>query len=115
MTKFFILFVLFFSINSIYGQTVNKQNTKMEDFSIDYDILIYPNPVINNNFYIKSKQIIKSIELMNVLGRNVKTIHNETGIAYNIHVELDNVDKGMYMLRLTFANKKIIIKRIVLQ
>ncbi len=117
MNKFTILFAafLFFSINSVNAQNSSKQKTELCEFVIDYNVLIYPNPVVNNNFYVKSTEIIKTIEVMNVLGKNIKTIHNETGVAYNIYVELDNVEEGMYMVRVTFTSGKSIIKKIILK
>jgi hypothetical protein len=77
------------------------------------DVLIYPNPVTDNSFSVKSDNIIKTVEVLNVIGQSVKKVTNETGVAYNIIVKMPDSDKGMYMVRITFADNKQMIKKVL--
>jgi len=105
----------FFSIGA-YAQGMSDIQDNISKVHItDYDVLIYPNPVTNNKFYVKSEDIIKSVEVMNVLGQTVKTVNNETNVPYNISVELGDVNEGMYMVKITFDNKKTIIRKIIVK
>ena len=109
---------LFFSVFSAY--TVNAQefseNTKKSvEFISESDVSIYPNPVTNNKFFVKSEKIIKSVEVLNILGQNIKTVYNATNVAYNLIVELGDIKKGMYMVRVTFEKDQSIIRKIILK
>ncbi len=109
---------LFFSVFSAYtvnAQGFSEDTKKSIEFISDSDVSIYPNPVTNNKFFVKSEKIIKSVEVMNILGQNLKTIHNETNVAYNIIVELGELKKGMYMVRVTFKDNQSIIRKIILK
>lgn len=115
-----IIISTFFIFNLVSVYTANAQgfsSNKIEisNLSFDYDVLIYPNPVTDNKFYVKSEKVIKSIEVLNVLGQNIKTVNNETNVAYNIFVELGQVKKGMYMVKITFIDRNSIIRKIIVK
>jgi hypothetical protein len=111
-----IVFVIFFllSINLSFAQKtpyVNNENISL----VSDGILIYPNPVTEKNFYVKSDDTIRVVEVLNMLGQNIKTIYNETGVAYNIFVELNDVKNGIYMVRVVLGNEKVFIRKIILK
>ena len=109
---------LFFSVFSAYtvnAQEFSKDKINSTGFISDSDVSIYPNPVTNNKLFVKSEKVIKSVEVLNILGQNLKTIHNETNVTYNIIVELGELKKGMYMVRVTFKNNQSIIRKIILK
>jgi hypothetical protein len=113
----FIIFLLF-ALFSLQTQAQGMSDTQREFDKVEivnFDVLIYPNPVTDNKFYVKSENIIKSVEVMNVLGQTIKKVNNETKIAYNLSVELGNVKEGMYMVKITFDNKETIIRKIIVK
>lgn len=113
----FIIFLLF-ALFSLQAQAQGMSDTQREFDKVEivnFDVLIYPNPVTDNKFYVKSENIIKSVEVMNVLGQTIKKVNNETKIAYNLNVELGNVKEGMYMVKITFDNKETIIRKIIVK
>ncbi len=114
---FFTAFSLFmlFSFLNVNAQKKYENNSGVNTSVVSSDILIYPNPVKNNKFYVKSETVIKSVEVLNVLGENVKKIYNETNVAYNIFVELGDVQKGMYLVKITLKNGKSVIRKIILK
>ena len=84
-----ILLVLFIIFSGLFAYNVNAQgfSYSKDHFDVifsDYDVLIYPNPVTDNKFYVKSELVIKKVEVMNVLGQNIKTVSNETNIPRNL-------------------------------
>ncbi len=110
----FLLFMLFSFLN-VNAQKKYENNSGVNTSVVSSNILIYPNPVKNNKFYVKSETVIKSVEVLNVLGENIKKIYNETNVAYNIFVELGDVQKGMYLVKITLKNGKSVIRKIILK
>jgi len=119
MKKFtpFIL-SLFFLLSlsyTAYSQGMSYHKAKPSVLIIHANVLIYPNPVTNNKFFVKSEQLIKKVEVLNVLGQNIKTVTNETNIPYNILVEIGNIKKGMYMVQVTFDTGEKLINKIIVK
>jgi len=111
---FFGFLITFFFNHNAHAQGL-KNNDGISVILTDYDVIIYPNPVTDNKFYVKSEKVIKSVEVINVLGQNIKTVNNETDVAYNIHIDIGNVEKGMYMVKITFDDKKTIIRKLIVK
>jgi hypothetical protein len=106
-----LISILSFFAASAYSQDIRtlQQNTA----ACNYDVLIYPNPVTDDNFSVKSDNLIKTVEILNVIGQSVKKITNETGVPYNIIVKMPDCEKGMYMVRIIFADNKSQIKKVL--
>lgn len=119
MKKFVLILislVFILSLNySAMSQGMSFQNKKPIVSIIHSNILIYPNPVTGNKFFVKSEQLIKKVKVLNVLGQNIKTVTNETNVPYNILVELGNVKKGMYMVQVTLDSGEKIINKIIVK
>jgi hypothetical protein len=120
MKKIYLTFItvltaiLMFSLQG-YSQTSNNAVRDNSTFQVDFDALIYPNPVTDNNFYVKSDNVIKKVEVINVIGQIVKTVNNETNLPYNIFVQFNGCEPGMYMVRITSADNKKIIKKVLIK
>ncbi len=117
-TKIFLfLFFVFAGLSAINvnAQGLSNSENYIDNITVDYNVLIYPNPVTDNKFWVKSESVIRSVEVINVLGQNIRTVNNETNVAYNIYVELGNVKEGMYMVKITFNDKKTIIRKIIVK
>ena len=108
-----ILLVLFFTLPS-YSQEYSYEKLEYKAMS-ENEVTIYPNPVINNRFFVKSEKTIKSVEVLNVIGQSFAKVVNTTGIPYNILVKLPDCDKGLYMVKITFKNNTKIIKKILVK
>ncbi|NOZ35962.1 MAG: T9SS type A sorting domain-containing protein [Chlorobi bacterium] len=119
MKKFTILLISVFFILSVsytsYSQGMSYQKKEPVASFIPADILIYPNPVTNNKFFVKSDQLIKKVEVMNILGQNIKTVNNETGVNYNILIKIGNIKKGMYLVQVTLESGEKIINKIIVK
>lgn len=110
---FYFLIVLTFSTLSVYSQEYSTNSS----FNIkEYDATIYPNPVVDEMFYVKSEAVIKRIEVINVIGQTVAKVNNNTKLPYNLVVRLPNCNKGIYMVKILFDNnKKSVIKKILVK
>ncbi len=113
---FLLSFILVLTLSyTAYSQGMSYTKLKPSGSIIHSEVLIYPNPVTNNKFFVKSDKLIKKVEVMNVLGQTIKTVINETNIPYNILVETGNVKKGMYMVQVTLASGEKVINKIIIK
>lgn len=112
ISLFAILSILFFTINS-YAQGYSYEQEEI--IVPEYEVTIYPNPITENKFFVKSETTVKSVEVLNVIGQNIAKVENNTGVPYNILVNLPDCEKGMYMVRITFENSAKIIKKVLVK
>jgi len=82
-----------------------------ECINSDLILSIYPNPSIEN-IHIELNEMIKSIQLINILGQQVyfSMINNH---SFNISTDQLKINKGTYFLKIT-TNTQTITKQIVL-
>ena len=71
-------------------------------------VTIYPNPS-NGQFTVKSNNIITAIEVYNVIGEKVFSIHNPQS-----EIDLSNQTNGIYFMKI-YDERTILIKKIVIQ
>lgn len=77
-------------------------------------VIVYPNPSNNNFFNVSSSEIIKVIELYNVVGQQViQKEGNKT--AKQTTIDTGNLAKGIYTVKVLFANNKTSIVKISIQ
>ena len=123
MKKFILYIFSVFAFNFAIAQDYQKlsntgdlhQNVNNDTSLINKnDASFYPNPVINNKFIVKATNIIKSVEIFNVIGRTIHKQKNKLQREY-MKIELDNCEKGMYLVKITFQDNKSIIKKILVK
>lgn len=77
-------------------------------------VIVYPNPSNTNFFNVSSSETIKVIELYNVVGQQViQKEGNKTD--KQIKIETGNLSKGIYTVKVLFANNKTSIVKISIQ
>lgn len=79
------------------------------------NIMIYPNPVTDMQFYVNADKTVTSVEVLNIIGQTVKTVRNETQVPYNILVQLPNGKKGMYIIRVTTEDNHTYMRKILIK
>lgn len=98
---YFIIF--FFCISFGYGQSV-QTNGEIEGFKI------YPNPVTDGKVYISSTENSpKQIAIYDVLGTEVL----QTKIS-GTELFLDDLDAGVYVLRV-YQNNKVATRKLIIK
>jgi len=77
-------------------------------------IEIYPNPVTEGRLTITASEDILSVQILNIAGKSVFNQDYEPNTT-TVMIEPDNLEKGIYLVRISFANKinhteKIMVK-----
>ncbi|NJO91207.1 MAG: T9SS type A sorting domain-containing protein [Chloroflexia bacterium] len=84
----------------------NKQN----------EALVYPNPLVRGEkFIVKSEAVISKVEVVNVIGKVINRTENNNFNVKEIPVFVGRCEKGMYFVKVTFENKKSIIKKLLVK
>jgi len=98
--KFFAVIAFTFALagNSLFG--VNN-NQKIE---------IYPNPVTENFFKIRSNVEIIEVSIINILGEQV---FKETFFNKKVIINTGSRKKGLYIIQVKTADKQIVNRRIL--
>ncbi len=77
-------------------------------------VIVYPNPSNNGFFNVTSSEAIKVIELYNVVGQMViQKEGNKTD--KRLSIETGNLDKGIYVVKVFFANNKTSVVKTSIQ
>lgn len=96
-----------------YSHIIEQQNKNQEQFDI------YPNPVINNEFFINSENKINSIEVYDIVGNTVFRDNNPSYKSSSTEYEIQlpkTINKGLFILKIVYNNEsKMMLKRIVIQ
>lgn len=80
---------------------------------IGNEINIFPNPS-NGILYVQSTEPITQTEVINIFGQQLHSIVNAYG-QYSTEINLSGKPNGVYFLRITDSDKRVITKRVLLQ
>ena len=75
---------------------------------------IYPNPVISDRFSISSTTPVKEVEIFSVIGQSM---HKEVFTKGQLQIEIGSIqlEKGMYLVKVTTTNKISVVKKILVK
>jgi Secretion system C-terminal sorting domain len=107
---FFILITL-----SAYSQSTQLDFTMQFQNSNSHEALIYPNPITNLDFKVKSYSVITDLVVTDMLGKNIISKHLDSYANQEITVSLPHCDKGIYFVKITFDDGETIIKKLLYQ
>ncbi len=82
------------------------------------DVSIYPNPVKEQYFFVKTSQTIESLEVINILGQpvNINADRQNFGSYRAVKVRFPYVTKGVYLVRIKLREQdKILIRKILVE
>lgn len=79
---------------------MSVNDTLLDDIQLNY----YPNPV-NDVLNIESNTLIQSVELFNMLGQMVKTIHYNNGLN-EVNLDMSDITSGSYFVQVKAQNKQ---------
>jgi hypothetical protein len=115
MKKIVFLVICWVSVSFVF---VNAQSTKL-DFSMQlqntnsHNAVIYPNPISQPLFKVKSNFVITKIEVMNLVGKTIYVNNNTSDTFDDMTVKLPMCNKGVYLVKITFADNSNIIKKLL--
>ena len=113
------LFVLSFSLN-LFSQsdTVNLASLSAQKESLrdafNVNISIYPVPVRDNVFTIKSDKEISSIKITNIIGQDIFRVKYNTPQLQS-KIVLENPRRGMYLVVIFFIDETRIVKKVLIE
>jgi hypothetical protein len=120
MKQFLLLFLLIFLFLSANAQrdTINfSEGLYKKVGSIDaggVNINIFPVPVIENFFTIKSDKEISAIKITNIIGQDIYRVKYSNPMLIS-KIILDNPRRGMYMVVIIFSDYTRIVKKIMIE
>ena len=119
MKKGLLFLLILFSSLTLMGQKGNDSG--MSGSATDYsrasnhiNVTIFPVPVRENNFTIKSDKDISSIKITNIIGQDILRIkYNDP--QQEIKITLDNQKRGMYLVTILFSDETRVVKKIMIE
>ncbi len=111
--------ILFLTLN-LYSQkdTVNiagtfTQNDTSRD-RVNINVSIYPVPVKENNFTVKTDRDVSFIKITNIIGQDIfRAQYNNPGQLNRIF--LNNPKRGMYLVTIIFSDGARVVKKIMVE
>ncbi len=77
-------------------------------------VTIYPVPVRDNSFTIKSEKDISYVKITNIIGQDIfRFQYNDP--TQLIKISLENPKRGMYLVTIIFSDGKRIVKKILVE
>lgn len=116
LTLFFgILFLFQIAYTQSLTTSGNKGNSKQNEvLTAATELQLYPNPVLNDELNLKSSENFIDVEIVNVIGRTIVEQKLEQG-TMETKILLSTCEKGIYLVKVTFANQKVISKKIIVK
>lgn len=116
-----LLILILFSISvNLFSQrdTVNvlasAQQKELIKEASNANISIYPIPVRENNFTIRSDKEISAIKITNIIGQDIFRIKYTTPQSL-CKIILDNPSRGMYLVVIQFSDQTRIVKKVMIE
>jgi hypothetical protein len=114
-----IIFLLIFTL-TLYGQkdTINIAGAlAQKEFSreaVSVSVSIYPVPVKDNSFTIKSEKDISFVKITNIIGQDISRFqYNDPQQLIKIY--LQNPKRGMYLVSIIFSDGIRVVKKIMVE
>ena len=101
--------------NTLYYVIEYASPLKTEENKLENGLKIFPNPAYDDLTIInRNSQLINKIEVLTVLGQKIKT-YDSFNQTTQLDLSVDNLEPGVYFLKLYFDNEAILIQKIVKQ
>jgi hypothetical protein len=120
MKHFLLLLFILLCPVSLFSQkdTVNNsiasaQKELFRDVA-DPNVSIYPVPVRENSFTIKSDKEISSIKITNIIGQDIFRIKYSTP-QFLSRILLENPRRGMYLVVIIFSDNTRVVKKVMIE
>jgi hypothetical protein len=120
MKKSLLLIIILTFTVSLQAQkdTIGIAKTLVhQDISRNYDninVTIYPVPVRNNTFTIKTDREVSFIRITNIIGQDILKVQYNNPEPL-IKISLDNPKRGMYLVTILFKDGARIVKKIMVE
>lgn len=79
-----------------------------------HDAFLFPNPVKNSTFLVKANDMVKRVEVINVVGQTVFAKENSVSSG-EMRVNTDGFSDGLYLVRIIFEDNAEVLKKVVIE
>ncbi len=120
MRKSLLLFLLFFSVLSLQAQKdtvllVNRTLPRSEvKENTPASINIYPVPVRENNFSIKTDRDMTLVKVTNMIGQDIYRAQYRNPLSFT-RIVLENPTRGIYLVTIAFIDGTRVVKKIMIE
>jgi len=114
-TSIVVFILVVFGTSKSFAQNTDLAFTMQFQNSNIHQAVIYPNPVLDFKFKVKSEQIVYKVEVISVIGKTINQYVNKTYSSDDIFVDLEECEKGMYLIKITFEDDEYIIKKLLIK
>ncbi len=95
-----------------YISAMPKQDITRTGMAVN--VTIYPVPVRDNSFTIKTDKEISYVRITNIIGQDIfKAKYNDP--EQQIRITLDNPKRGMYLVTINFSDGTRVVKKIMVE
>jgi hypothetical protein len=112
---FFLIFTLTIhaqkDTTNVVGTLPQKINSRE---STNINISIFPVPVRDNSFTIKTDRDINLVRVTNIIGQDIYRIQFNSSQQV-VRVPLDNPRRGMYLVTIIFSDGIRVVKKIMIE
>jgi hypothetical protein len=115
----FLLIVIYIPLN-LFSQrdtanlSVSQTQKEFVRDAIDGNITIYPVPVRDNSFTIKSNKEISLIKVTNIIGQDIFRVKYNTPQLF-VKILLDDPGRGMYLVIVLFSDNTRVVKKVMIE
>ena len=102
------------TFDSLGTHTCNCPLLGINELQNTISIKLFPNPVNNGYFVISSTETISSIEIYNIVGEKLITKEG-TRADKSMTLDVNNLPKGIYMVKALFNKQKTAISKLTVQ
>jgi hypothetical protein len=78
-------------------------------------VSIFPVPVRDNNFTIKTDRDVSFVKITNIIGQDIFRTQYNSNPQQLIRIALENPKRGMYMVTILFNDGKRVVKKIMIE
>jgi hypothetical protein len=90
------------------------QQKDMSRYSANVNVTIYPVPVRENRFTIKTDRDVSFIKITNIIGQDI--FRNQYNNPQQLNkISLDNPKRGMYLVTIIFSDGTRVVKKIMVE
>jgi hypothetical protein len=103
-----------FSQRDTTNLSVSQTQKEFIKEAIDGNVTIYPVPVRDNSFTIKSNKEISLIKVTNIIGQDIFRIKYNTPQLF-VKILLDDPGRGMYLVIVLFSDNTRVVKKVMIE
>jgi len=91
-----------------------ENSSGISKFNNRQNFVVLPNPVMNNHFTVKATQPIFAVEVVSIVGQVILS-HEFISRPREINIPVDNLQTGVYLVKVRFNENQSVTKKIIVQ